>query len=399
MKIGIIREGKVPPDTRVPLDPQQCALLRSEYGLNVVVQSSPIRIFKDEEYKEKGVPVVEYIGDCDLLLGVKEVPIDQLIPGKTYSFFSHTHKEQVYNRPLLKAILDKHIHLIDYEVLTDKFGRRVIAFGYFAGVVGAHNGFWTYAQRTGSFSLPRMKDLYNYAEAKGIYEKLELPPLKIVLTGTGRVSTGAAQVLEDMGIRQVSPVDFRKVQYDEPVYTQLVSRDYLRHKDGLPFDKLHFYQHPEQYVSAFEPYAEVADMMLNGIYWDNRAPAFFSVEQMNDPNFKIKVIADITCDIAPVSSIPSTLRASTIADPVFGFDPKTGKEAAPYQDGVVDMMTIDNLPSELPRDASTAFGKMYIEQVIPHILAPNSAMIERATIARHGRLGQQFGYLMDFVHG
>ncbi|MEL6660431.1 MAG: alanine dehydrogenase, partial [Bacteroidota bacterium] len=258
MKIGIIREGKTPPDTRVPLDPQQCALLRSEYGLDIVVQSSPIRIFTDEEYRAKGVPVVEYIGDRDLLLGVKEVPIDDLIPGKTYSFFSHTHKEQVYNRPLLKAILDKHIHLIDYEVMTDKLGRRVIAFGYFAGVVGAHNGFWTYAQRTGTFDLPRMRDLYNYEEAKGVYQKLELPSIKIALTGTGRVSTGAAQVLEDMGIRQVSPGDFLREDYDEPVYVQLVSRDYLRHKDGLPFDKLHFYQHPEQYVSAFEPFAEAA---------------------------------------------------------------------------------------------------------------------------------------------
>ncbi|MEL7250396.1 MAG: NAD(P)-dependent oxidoreductase [Bacteroidota bacterium] len=398
MKIGIIREGKTPPDTRVPLDPQQCALLRSEYGLDIVVQSSPIRIFTDEEYRAKGVPVVEYIGDRDLLLGVKEVPIEELIPGKTYSFFSHTHKEQVYNRPLLKAILDKHIHLIDYEVLTDKLGRRVIAFGYFAGVVGAHNGFWTYAQRTGAFELPRMRDLYNYEEAKGVYQKLELPPIKIALTGTGRVSTGAAQVLEDMGIRQVSPGDFLREDYDEPVYAQLVSRDYLRHKDGLPFDKLHFYQHPEQYVSAFEPFAETADMMLNGIYWDSRAPAFFSQEQMSLPEFKIKVIADITCDIAPVSSIPSTLFASTIADPVFGFDPKMGQQTTPYQNHVIDMMTIDNLPSELPRDASTAFGKMYIEQVLPHMLAPNSAMIERATIARNGRLGPQFGYLLDFVN-
>ena len=188
-------------------------------------------------------------------------------PGKTYSFFSHTHKQQVYNRPLLKAILDRHIHLIDYEVMTDNMGRRIIAFGYFAGVVGAHNGFWTYAQRTGSFKLPRMKDLYDYAAAKKIYAELELPPMKIVLTGTGRVSTGAAQVLEDMGIHQVSPRDFLRETYDEPIYTQLVGRDYLKHKDGAPFDKLHFYQHPEQYVSAFQPYAQQADMMINGIYW------------------------------------------------------------------------------------------------------------------------------------
>lgn len=399
MKIGIIREGKVPPDTRVPLDPKQCAYLRSEYGLNVVVQPSPIRIFKDEEYVAAGVPLEEYLGDCDLLLGVKEVPKDQLIPGKTYSFFSHTHKQQVYNRPLLQAVLNKHIHLIDYEVMTDNLGRRIIAFGYFAGVVGAHNGFWTYAKRTGSFELPRMKDLYDYAAAKKVYAELQLPPMKIVLTGTGRVSTGAAQVLEDMGVHQVSPRDFLRETYDEPIYTQLVGRDYLKHKDGDPFDKLHFYQHPEQYVSAFAPYAEQADMMINGIYWDNRAPAFFTKEDMASPDFNISVIADITCDIAPVASIPATLRASTIADPVFGYDPQTGEETAPYQEGGVDMMTIDNLPSELPRDASTAFGKMYIEQVVPHILAPNSAMIERATIARHGRLGPQFGYLIDFAEG
>lgn len=399
MKIGVIREGKVPPDTRVPLNPQQCAYLRSEYGLDVVVQPSPIRIFKDEEYQAAGVPVKEYLGDCDLLIGVKEVPKDQLIPGKTYSFFSHTHKQQVYNRPLLKAVLDKHIHLVDYEVMTDNLGRRIIAFGYFAGVVGAHNGFWTYGKRTGSFDLPRMKDLYDYASAKKIYADLDLPPMKVLLTGTGRVSTGAAQVLEDMGVHQVSPRDFLRENYNEPIFTQLFGRDYLRHQDGAPFDKLHFYQHPEQYISAFKPYAEQADMMINGIYWDSRAPAFFTKEEMASPDFNIQVIADVTCDIAPIASIPATLRASTIADPVFGYDPKTGEEIKPFQDHGIDMMTIDNLPSELPRDASTAFGKMYIEQVIPHLLAPNSAMIERATIARNGRLGPQFGYLLDFVWG
>ena len=398
MKIGIIREGKTPPDTRVPLDPQQCAYLRAEYGLNVVVQPSPIRIFKDEEYLTKGVPIEEYLGDCDLLLGVKEVPQDQLIPGKTYSFFSHTHKEQAYNRSLLKTILKKHIHLIDYEVLTDNHGRRVIAFGYFAGVVGAHNGFWTYGKRTGAFELPRMKDIYDYAAAKEVYSNLKLPNIKIVLSGTGRVATGAAQVLEDMGIREVSAGDFVKQMFDEPVYTQLMSRDYLKHRAGNAFDKFHFYQHPEEYISSFERYSKVADLFINGIYWDNRAPAFFSQEQMAADDFNIQVIADVTCDIAPVASIPATLRASTIADPVFGYDPKTGKETTPFQADAIDMMTIDNLPSELPRDASTAFGKMYIDQVLPHMMAPNSAMVERATITQHGRLGPQFGYLYEFVN-
>ncbi|RMF01797.1 MAG: alanine dehydrogenase [Bacteroidetes bacterium] len=404
MKIGIIREGKVPPDARVPLNPQQCAHLIAEYGLEVVVQPSSVRIFKDEEYAAAGVPLSEYMGDCDLLLGVKEVPIEQLIPGKTYSFFSHTHKKQLYNRPLLRALLQKHIHLIDYEVLTDNYGRRVIAFGYFAGVVGAHNAFWTYAQRAKAlglpgFELPRMRDLYDYRAAQQVYKYLSIPPLKIVLTGTGRVATGAAQVLDDMSIRQVSPRDFLTLSFDEPVYTQLQSHDYLKHSKGQLFDKIHFYQYPEEYSSAFAPYTKVADIMINGIYWDNRAPAFFTREEMAADDFRIRVIADITCDIAPLSSIPATLRASTIADPVFGFDPVTGQETAPHQLHVIDMMTIDNLPSELPRDASTSFGNMYIKQVLPHMLAPKSAMIERATITRHGRLGPHFEYLQDFVDG
>jgi alanine dehydrogenase len=399
MKIGVIREGKVPPDTRVPLNPRQCAYLRKEFGLDVIVQPSPIRTFKDEEYAAAGVPMSDDLGDRDLLLGVKEVPIEQLIPGKAYCFFSHTHKKQLHNRPLLQAILQKHIHLIDYEVMTDNYGRRIIAFGYFAGVVGAHNGMWAYGRRTGLFSLPRMKDMHDYAQVKTIYEQLQLPPMKIVLTGTGRVATGAAQVLHDMDIRQVSGEDFLAQTYDEPVFTQLQSQDYVRNREGLPFEKLHFYQHPREYESAFQPYFRAADLMINGIYWEKGAPAFFTREDMQSPDFRLQVIADITCDIVPDSSIPSTLKASTIADPVFGFDPATGQETAPFQYGSIDMMTIDNLPSELPRDASTAFGKMFIEQVLPHFLAPHSAMIERATVARYGRLGPNFTYLEDFVAG
>ena len=397
MKIGIIREEKVPPDMRVPLDPRQCAYLRSEFGLDVVVQPSQVRIYKDEEYEAQGVPLQEYLGDCDLLLGVKEVPVDKLLPGKTYSFFSHTHKMQLYNRKLLRALLDKHIHMIDYEVLTDNFGRRVIAFGYFAGVVGAHNALWTYGKRTGLIDLPRMKELHDYAAAKKIYQTLKLPPIKIVLTGTGRVATGAAQVLHDMDIRQVSPEDFLNESYEEPVYTKLQGNDYVKHGEDQQFDKLHFYQHPEEYVSNFGPYTKVADIMINGIFWDGRAPAFFTKEEMRSPDFNIQVIADITCDIAPDSSIPSTLHASTIANPVFGYDPQSEEATDPFQNYCVDMMTIDNLPSELPRDASTAFGKMYIEQVLPHVLAPNSAMLERATLTRYGRLGPNYTYLQEFV--
>ena len=333
------------------------------------------------------------------LLGVKEVPIETLIPNKTYCFFSHTIKEQAYNRKLLLAILEKNIRLVDYEVLTNEKGKRLIAFGRFAGMVGAHNGILTYGQRTGAYDLIRMKDCHDYEEAKRHYRKLQLPPIKIVLTGTGRVGSGAAEVLLDMGIQQVEPEDFLNNLYNQPVFTQLECKHYAKRIDGSAFDKKEFYHHPEWFKSAFAPYAAVSDVMINGIYWDNNAPAFFSKAEMRSTDFKIKVIADVTCDIAPVSSIPSTLRASTIAEPFFGYDPVAEAETQAFQEHVIDMMTIDNLPNELPRDASTAFGEQFIKHILPEFFKENSAVIERATVAENGQLGKHFQYLENYVKG
>lgn len=399
MKIGIIREGKTPPDSRVPLSPEQCAFLIKEENIDIVVQPSPKRCFPDENYLALGVPMAEDLSDRDVLLGVKEVPIEHLIDHKTYFFFSHTIKKQSYNRKLLQAIIEKNIRLIDYEVLTNEKGQRLIAFGKFAGMVGAHNGIMTYGTRTGLYTLKRMKDCLDYEEAQSIYKKLSLPPLRIVLTGSGRVGNGAALVLQDMGIKEVSPSDYLNQKYTEAVFTQVNCKDYARRKDGSPFDKKVFYESPQLFESIFAPYTKCSDIMINGIYWDNHAPAFFSVEEMQSPAFTIKVIADVTCDIAPVSSIPATLKASTIAKPVFGFNPATGKENMPYQDRVVDMMTIDNLPNELPRDASRAFGEQFIESILDELLAGQSEIIERATVAVDAGLGTHFAYLTKYLRG
>ncbi|MCG8328264.1 MAG: NAD(P)-dependent oxidoreductase [Chitinophagales bacterium] len=400
MKIGIIREGKTPPDSRVPLTSLQCAeILKDNEHMELVVQPSPGRCFPDTDYQKRSIPLEEDLGDCDVLMGVKEVPIDQLIPNKTYFFFSHTIKKQSYNRDLLRAILAKNIRLIDYEVLTNDQGKRLIAFGKFAGMVGAHNGLYTYGERTGLFELKRMKDCLDYAEAKAIYKEMKWPALRIVLTGTGRVGMGAALVLKDMGIREVSPEEYLNNTYDEAVFTQLQCKDYVAPKNGEAFEKKEFYQHPETYKSIFAPYTQRSDIMINGIYWDNAAPAFFTVDDMTKDEFAIQVIADVTCDIAPISSIPSTLKASTIADPVFGFNPSNGTEATAYQSHTIDMMTIDNLPNELPRDASKAFGEQFIQHILPELLKSESEVIKRATVAENGQLGRDFGYLEAYVRG
>jgi len=397
IKLGIIREGKVPPDSRVALIPAQVKALEQMGKYKVLIQPSPNRCYTDEEYEAEGLTLSEDMESCDYLIGIKEVPKSQLIAGKKYFFFSHTYKEQPYNQALLQKIIDDKITLLDYELLTNEKGQRVIAFGFFAGMVGAHNALYTYAQRSKSLEMKRLKDCFDYAEAVDMYKKIKFPAIKIVLTGTGRVGSGAEKVLLDMGIRKVEKNNFLKDSFDEAVFTQLAPEDYVARKDGSDFVLQHFFDNPTEYKSIFMPYAQTAQVMINGIYWANDAPAFFTAEEMKSTDWKIQVIGDVTCDIAPVSSIPSTLFASTIADPIFGFDPQTGKQADPHADGIVDMMTVDNLPNELPRDASKAFGEMFVEHVLEELGKENSGLLERSMIASDGTLGPHFQYLDGYV--
>jgi len=399
MKLGIIREGKVPPDSRVLFTPEQCVALQEKYDIEFVVQPSPGRCLPDEAYRAAGITVQEDIADCEVFMGIKEVPKDQLVANKKYFFFSHTIKAQPYNKTLLQKVLRDNITLFDYEVLTNAKKQRVIAFGRFAGIVGAHNGMMAYGNRTKAFDLEQMHKYDDYAAAIAYYKTLSFPKMKIIVTGTGRVANGAAEVLDYMEIKKVSPQDFLTKEYEEAVYAQLDCVDYAAPKDtNKAFELMDFFKNPMEYKSIFAPYTKVADVLINGIYWANEAPAFFSKEDMKMEDFNIKVIADVTCDIAPVASIPSTLFATTIAKPVFGYDPTTESAVEPYQAHTVDMMTVDNLPNELPKDASKSFGEQFTEHVIEELLGlKDTGMLERAMIASNGQLGPCFQYLTDYV--
>lgn len=398
MKIGILREEKTPEDNRVPLTPSQCRTLMEEYSnIWVAVQPSETRCYTDDEYRYQGIAVRENLSDCDLLLGVKEIPPHLLIPNKTYMIFSHTIKRQAHNRKLLRAVLEKKIRLIDYECLKDEKGKRIIAFGRWAGIVGAYNTVRAIGLRTRRFELRPMHACLNFAEAQKEFTKLDLPPWKIVLSGDGRVSEGAAFLLDIMKIRKVDPHSFVYKEFDEVVYTQLHSRDMFYRKGHDDFDPLDYHLHPELYESAFFPFTRAADVFINGIYWDKRIPVFFNRGQMEEKDFNIKIIGDITCDIAPEASVPSTLFASTIAEPFFGYDPETGTETEPFSGKSVDIMSIDNLPNELPRDASEDFGNMLMSRVIPRLLKEWSTTINKATIALDGALNQPYLYLTDYV--
>ena len=399
-RIGIIKEGKVPVDHRVPFTPAAAKEIIDKFGnVEVKCQRSNVRCYEDSEYSNNGIEVVDNVADCDVLMGVKEVPKEDLIDNKTYFFFSHTTKKQPYNRDLLREVLKKKIRLIDYENLTDNNGVRVVAFGRYAGIVGAYNGILTFGKRYNLFDIKPANQCFDMAEMQEEYKKVKVPAIKIVVTGGGRVSRGAMEVLNGMRIRKVTPAQLLEEHFDEPVYAQLNSRDYNKRIAGGEFNRQEFHENPGNYESDFLKYAHVTDLLIAGAFWNPAAPVLFRREEILDLGFKISVIADITCDIE--GSIPSTKQPSTIEDPIYDYNPEEDKvEPALKDEANITVMAVDNLPCELPRNASEDFGRELIDNVLPHLLGDDSeGMISRATIAENGELTKHFAYLQDYVDG
>lgn len=399
MKIGLIREGKVPPDKRVPFTPLQVEEIQQRFPhVKVVCQNSDVRCFKDSEFSELGIDVVEDISDCDVLMGIKEVPIQNLINDKTYFFFSHTIKKQPYNRKLLQTVLQKNIRLIDYEALKDTQGNRLVAFGRFAGIVGAYNGLWAYGKRYRLFELRRAFDCFDINDLKLEIRNVKLPAIKIILTGAGRVAKGAMETLDTAGIRKVNPNDFLTKEFTEPVYVQLSSADYHERLEGGHFNREEFHKTPEMYKSTFSNFCKEGHLLLAGAYWNPKAPVLFTKEEMKMSDFKIKVIADITCDIN--GSVPSTKRASTILDPIYDYDPQTDSvKAALSNESYITTMAVDNLPCELPRSASEEFGRDLIDKILrPLLISDKENIIKRGIVAENGKLSTVFSYLDDYVN-
>jgi alanine dehydrogenase len=399
MKIGVVREGKVPPDQRVPLTPAQCAELKQLYPkVDLVVESSDVRRIADDEYRQQGVEVVTSLEGCDVLLGVKEVPVEELMPDSTYLFFSHTYKLQPYNAQLLRTIVDKRIRLIDYELIKRANGTRVIGFGRWAGIVGAYNGLRAWGLRHNTFTLPKAIDCADMKEIVGHAKGIKLPEqMKIVLTGGGRVGMGAHELLTSLGIREVHGDAFLKEAFNEAVFTRIDVGDYNARRDGGAFDMQEFIADPTGYESTFMKYAQVADMFIAGHYWAEGAPFLFTRDDAKRDDWKVKVVADVSCDIdGPVAC---TLRPSTIADPLYGYDAASESECAFDAPKAITVMAVDNLPCELPRDASHGFGKDLLAHVIPLLVGEDrDNIIGNATeTTLEGTLAPKYQYLQEYI--
>jgi len=400
MKIGIIREGKTPPDKRVPFTPSQCKSIVETYpNVELFIEKSPIRAFKDAEYESLGLTLVDDLSHVDVIFGVKEVNIEDLIPSKTHFFFSHTIKEQPYNHDLLQAVIDKNVQLIDYEVLTDANRRRLVGFGRYAGIVGTYNAFIAYGVRTGNYSLKPANQCADRNEMESELPKIKLPvDYKIALTGLGRVAGGAIEVLEKMGVKQVEPSSFLQETFNEPVFTQLSVKEYFKKGNGESFKREEAYANAQAFKSDFMKFAQVANMYIPCHFWDAEGPNIFTEEDLASSNFNIEVIADISCDIA--GPIPSTIRPSTVALPIYEVNKNTVKEVKNASESTVTVMAVDNLPCELPKDASEDFGNELMKSILPALLTNDpDTIIDRATIVKDGDLNTHFEYLRSYLEG
>jgi alanine dehydrogenase len=394
--LGLIKEGKVPSDNRVALTPKQCKWLLVQHpDWDILVESSTTRCYKDIEYQREGIKVVDDITAADILLGIKEVPKTQLIPNKTYLFFSHTKKAQSFNQALFHTMMDKNITLIDYECLEHEDGQRLIGFGFFAGIVGAHNGIMAYGNRTKEFTLGRVKDVKDYMELIHTYFGLKLPPIKIAVTGSGRVAHGILEIMNLMDVQQVEPDEFKSRKYAYPVYVHLKGKDLYKRKDNEFYERNDFHQNPEAYECLFKEYLPYAQILMNGVYWEKGIPPLFNMEDLKMEESVLTTIADITDDA--FGSVPCNLGDASSEDPIYGVQIETCQKCNPYHYNCVDIMAVGNLPNELPRDASRFFGEQLIKYVIEDLVNGGNSIIEKATMLDKGKLTPYYAYLSDYA--
>ncbi len=397
IKIGLIKETKIPADNRVAFTPSQCKWIQQNFNnVKMVVQSSSNRCYTDREYSIAGIEVKENVNDCDILFGIKEVKTEELIPGKTYLFFSHTKKKQAYNQKLFKSILENKITLIDYECMEHNDGQRILGFGFFAGIVGAHNGIMGYGNRTQLYSLERVYKQKSFRELIHTYFGLKLPPIKIAVTGSGRVAHGILEIMNLLEVVEVEPVDYLVKSYPYPVFSQLKGADLYQPKSGGAYNRNEFHEDPLKYKCLFHPYTKVTDILMNGIYWDTNIPRLFENENLKESDFKIQTIADITDDKG--GSVPCNLGDTSIDNPIYGVNKYTLEKTAPYQPDSIDVMAVGNLPNELPRDASRYFGEQLLKHIFYDLINKGSEVIERATMVKNGKITEPFNYLYDYAH-
>jgi alanine dehydrogenase len=433
-RIGIRHEDKYRMERRTPIVPSLVRKLVEKEKIGVSVQTSPKRVFTDLEYHEAGAQVKDNLNDCGVIFGVKEIPEEAFEKGKTYVFFSHVIKGQPYNMPMLKRMMEMDCNLIDYERIVDEQDKRLIFFGRFAGLAGMIDSLWSMGQRLREYGqdenpfLP-IRQSCEYASleeakreisavGKRIAEKglpNELLPLTIGFTGYGNVSAGAQEIAHLLPLREISPEQLltlkgSKNQPANIIYKVVFREEHLSRPiaPDAEFELQDYYGHPEKYESDFEKYIPHLSILMNCMYWDTRYPRIVTKEYVRELFRKgrprLTVIGDVTCD--PDGSVEITHKGTPIEDPVFVYNPETGKPSSGFSGHGLLVMAVDILPSELPRDSSMAFSNALSAFVKPIAEAdfsqdlksldlPNP--LKKALILHKGKLTPDYEYIRQYL--
>lgn len=396
--IGILKESKAK-EHRVPLTPADAQLLLENYP-NLLIKAEPSekRVYTNRQYTNVGVKITDNLLDCNLLLGLKEVDIQKVIPGKTYLFFAHVAKMQHRKKSYFKQLASKKITLVDYEYLTNKNEKRIAAFGYWAGIAGLYNAFYALGKRYKTFELPLVSSFSSFNALFNKLNNLVLPPVKIIITGAGNSAKGVSDTLKKLGIKGVSQSAFLNKSFNFPVYCILSPRQFLVQKDGLPYSKADFKANRDQYISIFHQYAEVADLYFACHYWENNMPLLLTNNHLASKESRLKIVADISCDIN--GPIACTLKESTIENPFYDFNPLTQNiEPAFSSPDNINVMAVGNLPTMLPFDSSNYFSDVLTKKILPHFISEKDCeIIENATLLKNGQLTCAFNDLYDYLN-
>jgi len=432
--IGIRHEDKYKMERRVPIVPKHVEWLVKHQNIDIVVQSSEKRVFKDDEFTKAGAKVAKELKRCPIIFGVKEISISAFEENKTYIFFSHVIKGQKYNMPMLKKMMEMKCNLIDYEKVADEQNKRLIFFGKYAGLAGMINSFWALGLRLKYYGyeskLLKIKQACHYhslAEAKedisaigqliaenGIPE--EMLPFTIGFTGYGNVSQGAQEICGLLPIKEISPEKLLSLKHRKKLPNNIIYKVIFKEEHLVePIDSTHefelqdYYNHPEKYKGVFEKYIPHLSMLMNCMYWDEKYPKLITKENLkkmySKGKPKLTVIGDITCDID--GSIECTTKPAKIEDPIYVYNPFTDQTTSGYEgEGILDM-AVDILPSELPRDSSFGFSDVLVNFVKPIAIADYDLpfeeidlpkAIKKALILLKGELTPNYKYLEEHVN-
>ena len=393
--LAVLKEARID-ENRTPFSPSQISdLLNNFSNLKIIVQPSERRCFKNEDYLKAGAQITDDLSSADIIFGVKEVDISTLIKDKTYLFFSHTSKVRqyigqtikdkaiIYKKELLREVIKKNITLIDYENVREVSGEgfRYLGFGRFAGIIGTYNTLNLYLKLYNKQTLSRAFEINNYEQIKKLISKQNFNKIKILVTGSGRASKGAIEMLKHANIKQVSINDYLNKKYNEAIFSNISAREHVERKDGKD-------------ISKIKNYLFDTDMLIACHYWDPKFPKLFFPKHINEFK-KLKIIGDITCDIN--GSVPTTIRSTSIAKPYYSIDIDSMKEIDLGAKGIA-VMAVDNLPSELPQDASEEFGSSVISEILPYLIDKDDGRINRATTASNGKFCESFTYLNNFIN-